>query len=172
MRHSRIRDAIKAYAQAYGDLQHFQDTDPSIPTGDQKTGAIGEYYVYRHLASVHGEHNLTYGSHSEKGWDIEVGGGDQPMRVQVKTVSAYSTTRTISPIHCGWDELHLVYLSKQLYPLGYWKITDRSLVPVGSQLKSRKCALPHKPGTGSKDIKFGDNLVNLLTECLEQEADT
>ena len=172
MRHSTIRSAINAYAKAYGDLQHLQESDRSIPTGDQKTGVIGEYYVYRHLSLLHGEENLSYGSHSEKGWDIEIQSGSKRTRVQVKTVSAFSTTRTISPIHSGWDELHLVYLSRQLYPLGYWKIGDRSIVPEGAQLKSRKCALPDKPRTGSKDLVFGDNLVKLLTDCLDADIDT
>lgn len=172
MRHHQIRRAIDAYAKAYGELQALQDSDPSIPGGDQKTGAIGEYYVYRYLAVIHGEDNLAYGSHSEKGWDIEIRAGDKSKKIQVKTVSAFSKTRTISPIHCGWDELHIVYLSRSLYPLGYWQITDRSIVPIGKQLRSRKCAHPDRVGTGSKDLPFGPNLVELLTGCLANDSAT
>lgn len=143
MSYSEIECAIEQYAKAYERLQDLQERESSIPKGDQKTGSIGEYYAYRYLSSAFPDSELTYGSHSEKGWDIHVSGVD--IKVQVKTVSAYSKTRTISPIHSGWDVLHIVYVNKALRPEGFWIIEDSRLVSGKSQLKGKKCRHPTKP---------------------------
>ena len=164
MDNNNITAAISEYAKAYETLQHLQETVASIPGGDQKTGCIGEYYSYRYLQHLHPDSLLEYGSHSEKGWDIEI--KESGLRVQVKTVSAYSKTRTISPIHKGWDILHIIYLNKSLQPEGIWAITNSDIFGDKSVLKSKKCKLPNNPKTGSSDIPFGKNLINELAEAL------
>ncbi|NWJ41070.1 MAG: hypothetical protein HXX12_08890 [Geothrix sp.] len=166
MPHSKILKAIRTYAHAYAELQHLQDTHPSIPGGDQKTGCIGEYYAYLYLAKIHGVDKLRYGSHSEKGWDIEIA-VDPPVRIQVKTVSGFSKTRTISPIHRGWDQLFIVYLSRELNPEGFWIIENANIFGKSDQLTGLKCCHPSKPSTGSASLPFGENRVNKLQEAIE-----
>lgn len=80
MSYSEITCAIKQYAEAYERLQELQETEPSIPEGDQKTGSIGEFYAYRYLSIAFPDYELTYGSHSEKGWDIHISGVDLKFR--------------------------------------------------------------------------------------------
>lgn len=158
--------AIEKYARAYAELQRLQDTVDSLPPGDQKTGCIGEYYAYRYLSHRHPDARLTYGSHSEKGWDIAIASGRTETKIQVKTVSAFSRTRTISPIHRGWQELLVIYLNRAFYPEGFWIIADVEIFRSSSKLESRKCPDPINPKTGSRDIPFGTNRVGELLEAL------
>ncbi len=160
MSNDMITKAIKEYAKAYEKLQRLQEEEPSFPEGDQKTGCVGEYYSYQYLSSLHPGSKLEYGSHSEKGWDIKI--SKCGTKVQVKTVSAYSKTRTISPIHRGWDILHLIYLNRALQPEGFWIITDNKIFGASEALKNRRCRLPSNPNTGSADIPFGENRVSEL----------
>ncbi|EGQ8804384.1 TPA: hypothetical protein NJ328_003389 [Vibrio parahaemolyticus] len=165
MSYSEITCAIKQYAEAYKRLQELQETEPSIPEGDQKTGSIGEFYSYRYLSIAFPDSQLIYGSHSEKGWDICVSGIE--LKVQVKTVSAYSKTRTISPLHKGWDVLHIIYVNKALQPEGFWIIEDNSFFGDKSLLTSKKCRHPSNPNLlGSKDIPFGKNRIDELLQAL------
>ncbi|MEK2206221.1 hypothetical protein WOB83_08840, partial [Vibrio parahaemolyticus] len=128
-------------------------------------GGIGEFYAYRYLSIAFPDYELTYGSHSEKGWDIHISGVD--LKVQVKTVSAYSKTRTISPLHKGWDILHIIYVNKALQPEGFWIIEDNSFFGNKSLLTSKKCRHPSNPNLlGSKDIPFGKNRIDELLQAL------
>ena len=167
MSHQDLQSAIAEYAQAYERLQKLQESMPSIPGGDQKTGCIGEYYAYLYLLSLHDEKLLSYGSHSEKGWDIKIA-QDKPRRIQVKTVSAFSKTRTISPIHKGWDELYIIYLSKNLKPEGFWIIKDKTIFGTKHKITSAKCRNPKKLKTGSAIIPFGENRITELRAALER----
>jgi len=166
MSHFEIQKVIKRYAKAYSDLQHWQDNHPAIPGGDQKTGSIGEYYAYLYLLYSYPDAELIYGSHSEKGWDIELNDGITKTRIQVKTVSQFSKTRTISPVHKGWDALFLMYLNRELYPIGFWVIEDCEIFGEQEKLTSKKCPIPEKINTGSKNIPFGDNLIGALRQAI------
>ena len=167
MSHQDIQSAISEYAQAYDRLQKLQDSMPWIPGGDQKTGCIGEYYAYLYLLSLYDETLLNFGGHSEKGWDIEIA-KNPTIRVQVKTVSAFSKTKTISPIHKGWDELHIIYLSKSLVPEGFWVIKDNNIFGTKHEITSAKCKVPGNPRTGSAIIPFGENHVAALRTAVER----
>ena len=104
---------ISNYAQIYSEFEQFQKNNSFVPTnGDQKTGVIGEAFIYQYL-SKKGKINLEFGSTSEKAWDIKDG---ENIKYQVKTVSAYSKTQRISPIHRGWDYLYLVHLTTDFIP--------------------------------------------------------
>ncbi len=154
---AEIDKAINEYAKAYKKLQELQEEENSIiPKGDQKTGCIGEYYAYKFLKTKYPQAKIKFGGHSQKGWDIEV---KPELHIQVKTVSDYSKTRTISPIHKGWDELYLIFLNKGLKPEGFW-IMDYSDELFGGKkvLKGKKCPHPDKPNTGSS-LPFGDNKI-------------
>ena len=166
---SEIKKAIEAYALAYGTLQEWQEKSPLIPIGDQKTGCIGEFYVYLYLTEKYPEATLTYGGHSEKGWDLLISSSDKPeVKIQVKTVSAYSATRSLSPIHPGWDEIHVVYLNRMFQPEGFWIVRASSMRNITNTLKGKKCPAPGRIGTGSMGIPFGENLVDDLNRMLAE----
>ena len=103
---------VENYAQSYAAFEEFQKNNSKIvPKGDQKTGVIGEAYIYQYL-NKQGK-GPEFGKTSEKAWDIKDKKG---ITYQVKTVSGYSEFKRISPIHKGWDYLYLVYLTKELRP--------------------------------------------------------
>ena len=170
---AEIQKAIQSYAPAYKALEEWQRKSQLIPIGDQKTGCIGEFYVYLYITHRFPKYSLTYGSHSEKGWDLKVYTEGLPtFKVQVKTVSEYSTSRVISPIHYGWDELHIVYLSREFNPKGFWIIRDPTIIGRSTTpLKGKRCPKPEQAGTGSKDIIFGDNLIDDLQESISEFLD-
>lgn len=158
--------AIRSYALSYSQLQDIQERSPLIPKGDQKTGCIGEFYGYLHLHRLHPDATLAYGRHSEKGWDVHVKSMTVDFRVQIKTVSEYSETRTISPIHHGWDELWLIYVDRAFVPCGFWVITDRTIVAEKEVRKGCKCPSPTNPRSGSPSIPFGENRIDELMTTL------
>ena len=163
---NEIQKSIEKYALAYAELQSWQEKSEMIPIGDQKTGCIGEFYAYLYLIKIFPNSTISFGSHSEKGWDIEIGSNLLKERIQVKTVSAYSTTRAISPIHYGCSQLFIIYLDKNFRPLGFWIIKDVSIVKENGVLKSRKCRIPDNLNSGSKDIPFGQNRVEELIDVI------
>lgn len=167
---SEIRKAITDYALAYGALQKIQEESDLIPKGDQKTGCIGEFYAYQYLARCHPKASLKFGEHSEKGWDICVDHGVKNCKVQVKTVSGYSTTRGMSPLHDGWNKLIVVYLDCSFEPLGLWIIdhTPNVFHKKKAPLKGLRCPNPdpEKNQAGSKSICFGDNQMDKLQRAL------
>ena len=168
MSHARIKEAIQSYSAAYLTMQDLQDTMPWIPGGDQKTGSIGEYYAFVYLMSLYNENHLSFGKHSEKGWDISISTPDHESKVQVKTVSAFSKTRTISPIHKGWDQLFIIYLERTFLPTGFWITNDQSIFGSNEILTSKKCRHPDRAGTGSTIIPWGVNRIAELTTALSQ----
>lgn len=167
-----IFDAIRSYATAYSELQEIQKNSELIPKGDQKTGCIGEFYGYLHLSRLYPDATLKYGRHSEKGWDIHVKSSTYDFRVQVKTVSAYSKTRAISPIHHGWDELWIIFLDCSFHPCGFWVIEDRELVSKNEVRKGCRCPLPNDPLSGSPSIRFGANRIEELELSLSASKQT
>jgi hypothetical protein len=131
-------DVVKQYAEVY---KHFEDIQKDkafdfVPeTGDQKTGLIGEAFIYEYLKRQ-GFPDIEFGGPSQVGWDIRYPFDlalNHEVLVQVKTVSAYSKTKTISPIHLvpGYCELFLVSLNKQFIPNNIWK-------PMGYAPEKRK----------------------------------
>ena len=109
---NKFKSVVRQYAKAYSDFEEIQGKMKFLPEkGDQKTGVIGEAYIYQYL-NKQGK-GPEFGKTSEKAWDIKDKNG---ITYQVKTVSGYSEFKRISPIHKGWDYLYLVYLTKELRP--------------------------------------------------------
>jgi len=105
----QIIDGIRVYAEAYAAFQKLQDENPDfLAVGDQKTGVIGEFFGLLYARSIYPSAKVVYAADpSQTGWDLEVSGDDsgRDVKVQVKTVSGYSKTRTITPLFPGWDHL-------------------------------------------------------------------
>jgi hypothetical protein len=169
---AEVIEAIRDYARAYARLQALQDPTGLIPPGDQKTGCIGEFFVYLYLKSKHPDQTIRFAGHSNKGWDLEVGQHGRERRIQTKTVSAYSKTRRLSPISAGWHELFIVYLSRDLLPEGFWIVTDPGIVPGSGVL--RHCSSPHPTGrhAGTAAIPFGKNRIDELNAVWQCSLET
>jgi hypothetical protein len=120
-------DKVKKYAKAYDQLEEIQKDEAFdfVPIGDQKTGVIGEAFIFEYLKRQ-GHPDVEFGHPAQKAWDIKYPFGLTPnevVLVQVKTVSAFAKIRRVSPIHFAPDycELYLVSLNKQLIPDNVWK---------------------------------------------------
>jgi hypothetical protein len=114
-------DTVKEYAKAYIEFERIQkDKDfyfvPEI--GDQKTGVIGEAFIFEYLKR-HRHSGLEFGHASQTIWDIKYRNKSGiVVPVQVKTVSAFSKTKGISPIHLSNEhiEIYIVSLNKEFIP--------------------------------------------------------
>ena len=160
-----IVQAVREYATAYSRLQELQYSSELLPPGDQKTGCVGEFFAHLFLRETYPGATIIRGGHSNKAWDFELRNGAETKRIQVKTVSAYAIHRTLSPVHHGWDELFLMYLGKDLMPLGFWIITDNSIVGEGEVLKNLKCCTPDGK-KASKILPVGENRIETLLSKL------
>lgn len=156
---ARIHEVIRRYAKVYAALLDLQERSPLIPIGDQKTGSIGEFYVRLYLEERYRGARITFGGHSESGWDLEVSTAVRTWRVQVKTVSAFATMRRISPIKRGWEELHVIHLDRSFSPSGFWVIEDSTSMGSNDSLKNRCCPNPATGTGGSRGMNFGPNRV-------------
>ena len=121
---SDIINLISEYSKTYQKFEDFQDI--LLASGDQKTGVIGEYYAALYIQKEFGVSTVYSKSNSEH--DIEYIHKNKTYKIQVKTVSAHSDTRTISPIKNGdWSELYLISLDKNFEPNGFWINTKQDL---------------------------------------------
>jgi hypothetical protein len=125
---SRFIEVVKKYAEAYKDFEELQKTpdfDFIRHSGDQKTGIIGEAFIFEYLKKK-GHSDLTFANNSQFGWGIiqpHKLSSNQDIFIQVKTVSVFSKAKTISNIHIvpNCFELYLVSLNKDLIPDNIWK---------------------------------------------------
>ena len=125
----RFQDVVDKYAKAYADFEKIQKDEKNrisfVPEkGDQKTGIIGEAYIFKYLTEK-GCKNLEFGDPSQKSWDIKYTEKGEEITIQVKTVSEFSECQIISEIIPGFDILYLVKLNKQLYPTKILKVTTK-----------------------------------------------
>jgi hypothetical protein len=159
----RFIEVVKKYAEAYrelDDLPKVPDFDFIPKIGDQKTGVIGEAFIYEYLRRQ-GHSDLEFGNHSQKAWDIKYPFGLAPnsvVLVQVKTVSAFSKTKRISPIHFAPDycEFYLVSLNEDLMPDNIWK-------PKGYDKAKVKTRNKEKVVTGTRMPKNADDTASGFT---------
>lgn len=161
-----IIKSINQYAEAYKNLEDIQCQEKWLIKGDQKTGVIGEFYTFVYLRNKYKKAEIKYANHSQKGWDIKIEDGGKTIKAQIKTVSEYSKTRVISPIHSGWDELYLVYLDKQFDPKEFWIINDPKIVKKGNSLKGKKMPIRGNGKPGSEVFKKREDLFSELTTLI------
>ncbi len=125
-----FQEVVKNYAKAYAEFEKLQKAKISfIPeNGDQKTGVIGEAYIFKYLTDK-GYKNVKFGKTSQEAWDIKFKENKKEKKVQVKTVSDYSEKKIISHIVPGFDILYLVSLNKNFYPEKILKVTAKNEWP-------------------------------------------
>lgn len=165
---SDVVDVIKEYAEAYSKFECLQKKEDSLlpKHGDQKTGIIGEFYIYQYLQ---GKADLKYANHGSS-WDIEYTDDEErKIKIQVKTVlTGFSKTNMISPIKKGWDYLYLLSLGKSFVPNGFWIIKyNDDLFENRDKIQSARIKDPiNEQSKGSEIFDFSDNKVDELLEKL------
>jgi hypothetical protein len=167
----QILASIRSYAGAYAEFQRLQDAHPRLlPLGDQKTGVIGEFYAMLFAQNFYPQSRVSFADPTAA-WDLEVSAdtGGPDLRIQVKTASAYSRTRIITPIFPGWDYLYLLYVETTFAPLGFWIVTNPNIFGTREALRNQKMRLPTNPNSGSPAIPFGHNRVAELVALLPHE---
>lgn len=165
-----IYDAIDQYAKAYGVLEYFQRTrSADIPIGDQKTGVIAEFFARVYAKSRFPAAKLEFGSASEHAWDIKVVQPHQTdLKIQVKSVSAYSQTSRISPIHAGWHQLWLMRLDEHLRPHALWVIEAQNVPWSQAVVKSKTMPKLGKAKSGSAEFWDAANETTTFLAALKR----
>jgi hypothetical protein len=157
-RFEEFLEIVKLYSEVYSKFEIFQKNKDTIfvpKTGDQKTGIIGEAFIFEYLSRQNAT-GLHFGTHSEKGWDIE----SSKYRYQVKTVSAFSKTKVLSPIHKGWHYLYLVQLDSNFLPERVLKIKNPNNWK-NDIIRGKKF-----PKTGSNTFEISGNICPIIDETL------
>jgi len=112
-----VNDAIDAYGRALVKLRDMQSqSDSLLPRGSISVGTIGEYYAFIWLKHQFPKADVSYGSATEKSWDIAVTSGDSRTLYQVKTVSLNSKSLRISNLQKGFDKLVIIVLAEDYFP--------------------------------------------------------
>lgn len=154
-----INDAIAEYARAYARLEALQHPSGDLPRGDQKTGCIGEFYARLYIERSQPGATIAAGGHSNKAWDFRVLSDTAKLLIQVKAVSAYSSTRVLSPIHAGWDWLWVVSLDVNFNPDGFWVVEKDRVAELHFPVKGVRVPLPGGAAKTSRGIAFGPNRI-------------
>jgi hypothetical protein len=162
---TEIFKAIREYAEVYSTFEKLQkETSSLLPKhGDQKTGIIGEFYVYQYLRD---KRDLKYSEHGNA-WDIEYTDEktNKIVKIQVKTaLTGFSKTNTLSPIKKGWDFIYLVSLNKKFMPNGFWiNKYDENMFKGREIIQSARIKDPaNDKSKGSEIFDFKENLVDKL----------
>lgn len=164
-----IFDAITTYATAYCRLEELQQRRTAdIPIGDQKTGAIAEFYARIYARYRFHDGRFEFGSVVQPGWDIKVTWRQRVIKVQVKTVSAHSKTSRVSPIHPGWNELWLMRLDRSLQPVAFWIIEAGQVSWAGEVLRNRTMPRLTDPSFGSPELRGATDRTKQLAEAIGQ----
>jgi hypothetical protein len=115
-------------------FESFQDFNKFIlPSGDQKTRVIGEFYSILFLRNLYSEpeYNVDFlENRVDDIYDIKISkSGKDYKKIQVKTVSIYSKTRLTTKINNPdkFDELIVISLDMNLYPNGLWIINSTKI---------------------------------------------
>lgn len=168
-REEQIKSAICEYANAYAKLEDLQKADnPLIPRCDQKTGAIGEFYAMQYAKyKFPSALSIKFSSPSQHAWDICIlDKNGKETKIQVKTVSGFSETSTMSPLHSGWDELWLLRLNKSFTPEGFWCVKDKSIVGKEKTLTGKKMPKVGFPRRGSRVFSSKTDLTEELEKLI------
>ena len=124
-----VTDLIRQYAEVYKKFESFQKGNNSLfPGGDQKTGVVAEYYAKCFIENSLGA-KAEYAS-SGASFDLKYLFNGKEIKVQVKTVSAHSKTRTIAPLNItlgAFDFLYLISLDENFIPNSFYVNTHNYL---------------------------------------------
>jgi hypothetical protein len=169
--YSEIHTAIAGYAGAYAKLADLQRENSLLPPGRQKTDCIGEFYAHVYLLKARPLAVVTPGGHSNKVWDFRVSDAGHDTLVQVKTVSGYSATRVLSPIHRGWHELFVVSLDRNFRPNGFWIVPAPDFEAGAYPLRGVRAPAPGGPGPVGPILDFSRDLYSKFMRAIPPGPD-
>lgn len=114
-----IIQLIQKYSEIYSGFENLQKRK-ILSGGDQKTGVIGEYYVKTYLERKY-TGKITECNYANPGqpFDISYKLNKRLYKVQVKTISDHSETRTIAQLNLDkrpFDHLYLLSLNNDFKP--------------------------------------------------------
>lgn len=117
--------AIDKYSVAYKKFEMLQEKYDFLQKGDQKTGVIGEFFSYLYLKNKFPNHKIKIPNTSNKGVDLIITSDKRKYMYQVKTVSAFSKTKRLSPLKDGWNYLILIILDEFFMPKSFYEIEKK-----------------------------------------------
>src|SRR5690554_1860078 len=179
----QIQDLIQKYAEIYQRFEDFQKTD-LLPSGDQKTGVIGEYYAHCYYQSKPGVKSVEYAKSGEAFDLLLTLESSAEKRIQVKCVSAHSKSRRIAPININddkkkpFDEIMFLDLDLNFKPIGMYinsfeelkksvtANTNQTIRVVGATMKG-SYGETGKITKGSEIINWSENRVGELNDVLQ-----
>lgn len=168
---NKIELLIEKYAQVYKEFEDLQKKD-ILAKGDQKTGVIGEYYAKLYLQSLPNVVSVDYanpGALHDLYCKLTDNLGE--FKVQVKCVSAHSTTKTIAPINLSpgaFDELYLIALDEAFKPISFF-INSYDEILKKAVNKPRLYGLKLKNPSKSSNLylDLSENKIRDLKKVLE-----
>lgn len=145
---SDIDKALDAFGNAYELLwEQVQANPEQFPSCALTSGTIAEYFAKKYLEEKYIDCLVVFGSSTEKAWDIKVckkNGKD--ILFQVKSTSRYSKSRLLSPLVKGFDQLIVITLDYDFFPLQAFLFENAS-------------------------IFFGEKIINTLTvPCVDYKS--
>lgn len=174
----QIQGLIQDYAKVYSSFEEFQKNNKILPKGDQKTGVIGEYYGKCYADTLDKDNSSRYASSGEV-FDLIYTDTrtHKHIRVQVKTVSAHSKTRTIAPLNLKkidgnnpFDYLYLIDLDKGFKPIAFYINSYDEVFEKTKNKKNRDRIFGTKMkggnSKGSRIYNFDNNLYKELRDAI------
>jgi hypothetical protein len=162
--------AISAFAKAHNDLwdilRYYSD---HLPQGSITCGMIAEYYAKLYLDWKFDGATIQFGSANEKGWDLLLQiDNAEPIKYQVKAISAFNRYRRTSAIGGDCDRLIVTSLDSNFHPHSAYLIENVHVLSRSE--RNRPLVVPDplsRRRTGSTIFReYGLNITDEFLEAL------
>ncbi|WP_298941385.1 hypothetical protein [uncultured Psychromonas sp.] len=165
---SEIEISLEKYVQGYNSLwNQVNKNNSEFPKGSVSIGTIGEYYAKKYLEEKYADSIVEYGRANEKSWDIKVKNGDSQVLFQVKSTSVFNSSRTLSKLNRGFDQLIVINLDRDFFPFQAYLF--ETVDHLFANTKSPALITPNPDNvrqTGSLAFKQAKNIHNDFFEIL------
>lgn len=168
---SEIDKALNAYTNGYHSLWKQVQANPTeFPSGAITSGTIAEYYAKKYLEKKYDGYDVSFGSPNEKSWDIRVSRPhDQDIiRFQIKSISRHSKSRKLSPLVRGFDQLIVITLDYDFFPLQAFLFDDQSVLFGKDRITV--LTVPSTDSKNQKGSKLFSRARNIHEEFFEHLA--
>lgn len=171
-----IKSLIENYAKVYADFEKLQKSG-ELPSGDQKTGVIAEYYAKCYIDKTFSV--IAEYAKSGESFDLSYASHSNLIRVQVKGVSAHSKTRIMAPLNIEevngntpFDFLYMISLDDAFRPDGFYintyeEIKRRLSENNDKRKKIQGAAMKGKNNQGNWLFDFSNNIVEQLDQVIK-----
>lgn len=165
--HKRIDEALSDYSNAYFSLKSVVDEYPEyFPSSTLSCGTFAEHYCKIYLQHQYPDALVIFGKGSQRGWDVQVTFSDgRSSRYQIKALSAFAKSRTISALTPGFDVLFVVVLDAGFNPTAAYMFDGESGI---SQIgRSARLTVPDKRVPSRKGSAIFRNAKDISQEFFE-----